>query len=95
MCICVCTSSSRAERDTSASAGKDRNSVTFTNLDALHEAEDRMTQKAISEQKLANLPRWPHYFRRILAEFKKNQSKRQKEREIYSGKEHCNKERHR
>lgn len=71
VCVCACTPLSRTERDTSASEGKDRKSVPFTNLDALHETKGRGTQKASSEQKLANLPRWPHYFRRTLAEFKK------------------------
>ena len=87
--MCVHASLSGTERDTSASEGKDRKLVTFANLDALHETKDRMTWKASSEQKLANLPRWPHDFGRTLAEFKK-QNKHQKERKISSGKEYCN-----
>lgn len=70
MCVCACTALSRTERDTAAPKEGDRKSVTFSNLDALHETTDRMSRKASSEEKPANPPRSPPYFRKPPAEFK-------------------------
>lgn len=47
------------ERGTSALEEKDRKSIIFTSLDALHEAKGRIIWTATSEQKIADFPDSP------------------------------------